>query len=453
MKQMVQGWIDFYVFVGLFLLFIYVLIKIKSTRVYKAYLNFHFLAMMWPLSHFTLIAALDSRVQWLLLMVAFVTISFLAYGWLIFTLLLSRRMNRLSITVKVWMVIPPVLSTIVMLTNPYHHLFVEVGDHGFAEREYGPLLSFIVIYSLIYFCMASILIIKLRRIQTDRSIHKQLNLYILGLIILSISGLVDVYLNVLAYPRYGIVPGTTSIGLLAAVCCFILALRSHGELTETSNDQQLLIDEMNEKNQDLHDKNEQLLKMQHELFEVNYKLEQMSVTDDLTQCFNRRFFYQHLLREIDIEQRYQMDFSVVIFDIDNFKSVNDAFGHPVGDAILVGLSELVRNTLRKSDVMARIGGEEFVLYLPYTAGQSALLMADRIREIVENHIFPTPKGNIQITISMGLVSVEQHLGSIADSKKFLEDIMIMGDKALYEAKKQGRNRIVVAPRIGNLILG
>ncbi|MEX2414973.1 MAG: diguanylate cyclase [Paenibacillaceae bacterium] len=446
---MVQGWIDFYVFVGLFLLFIYVLIKIKSTRAYKAYLNFQFLAMMWPLSQFTLPAALDSRVQWLLLLVSFVTISFLAYVWLIFTLVMSRRMNRLSLTVKVWLVIPPILSTVVMLTNPYHHLFVEAGDHGFAEREYGPLLSFIVLYSLIYFGVASFLIIKLRRIQTDRSNHKQLNLYILGLIIISISGLVDVYLNVWAYPRYGIIPGSTSIGLLAAVCCFILALRDYRELTDTSGDQQFLINEMNEKNRALLDQNEQLLKLQHELYEVNHKLEQMSVTDDLTQCFNRRFFYQHLIREIDIEQRYQMDFSIIMFDLDNFKSINDAYGHPVGDAVLVGLSELVRNTLRKSDILARIGGEEFVLYLPYTAGQSALRMAERIRDIVERHDFSIPKGSIRTTISMGLVSVEQHLDLIVDSKKFLENLMTIVDKVLYEAKEAGRNRIVAAPRIGD----
>jgi diguanylate cyclase (GGDEF)-like protein len=453
---MAQGWIDFYVFVGLFILFYYTLMMFKSTAVYKTYLTCHLLAMMWSLSQFLYVNAQNSHAQSMLFTLSFVSLAFLAYRWLMFSLVLSRRMHGLSRAVRVWLLVPPIFSAAAVITNPIHQLFVHHSPNG--ERVYGIVLGLIFLYSVIYVTIATFLIIRFKQTQIDM-VSKWRILFIIAPIIL------------IVFFIFTSVPGSASIGLLVTASYFIVALRRESELDESESDkvqrehvgyvfdenqvemildvanQQLLLHKMSEKNRVLFEKNQQLQRMQLELSEVNRRLEQMSVTDDLTQCYNRRFFYQHLMREIDIEQRYQRDFSILLFDVDNFKKINDKFGHSAGDAILVGMTDLIRNTLRRSDVLARIGGEEFALYLPYTATQSALRMGERIRDIIEHYPFSTPKGEIHITVSMGLVSVEKHLDSIMDSKKFLEELLSQADEALYEAKEEGRNRIVVANRI------
>jgi diguanylate cyclase (GGDEF)-like protein/PAS domain S-box-containing protein len=161
------------------------------------------------------------------------------------------------------------------------------------------------------------------------------------------------------------------------------------------------------------------------------KLEELSITDPLTKAFNRLRFMASLEAEIRRSKRYVASFSLVMFDIDHFKSINDNFGHDSGDRILVAITGLVQKEIRDTDVLARWGGEEFILLLPHTDGATAAEAAERIRLSLERHDFQ-PVGNV--TASFGVT--EYRAGEGTDT------LLKRVDAALYRAKEQGRNRVV-----------
>ncbi|MFT9497917.1 GGDEF domain-containing protein [Anaerosolibacter sp.] len=162
---------------------------------------------------------------------------------------------------------------------------------------------------------------------------------------------------------------------------------------------------------------------------VKDTLEYLVNYDGLTKLYNRRYFNEYLGREISVVERYAKDLSMIMFDIDHFKKVNDTYGHDIGDSVLKELSNLVQNHIRQSDMLARIGGEEFVVVAPETDGDCALLLSEKIRKIVEEHDFMHVG---KITISLGVTQFTQ--GDCSDS------IYKRADTALYKAKKNGRNR-------------
>ncbi|MFF2483355.1 diguanylate cyclase [Paenibacillus sp. NPDC058071] len=207
----------------------------------------------------------------------------------------------------------------------------------------------------------------------------------------------------------------------------------------------MLVEETNVQNELLQDRNRELMEMQDELSQANKKLQHMTITDSLTGCFNRRYLMQQLEHEVAVNVRYGIPFSIFLFDIDLFKSINDKHGHLVGDEVICGTADAVKGTLRLTDILARYGGEEFTVYLPHTNREQADLIADRVKEAVEhNHIY-TGNGTetVSVTISMGVVSVEQFDQSVLDNPKaFLRELLSQADAALYEAKYNGRNRIV-----------
>lgn len=207
----------------------------------------------------------------------------------------------------------------------------------------------------------------------------------------------------------------------------------------------LLVDETNSQNELLQERNQELLKMQEELFQVNKKLEYMAITDGLTGCYNRRYLLQQLEHELAVNVQYGIPFSIFLFDIDLFKSINDRYGHLVGDEVICATVEAVRGTLRAADILARYGGEEFTVYLPHTNREQADIIADMVKESVEQNVVKTGHGNqsVTVTISMGVVSVEQFdRQALDDPKAFLRELLAQADSALYEAKYSGRNRIV-----------
>jgi|GEM_PF-1581512 diguanylate cyclase (GGDEF)-like protein len=163
---------------------------------------------------------------------------------------------------------------------------------------------------------------------------------------------------------------------------------------------------------------------------------QMNITDYLTGIYNRRFFDKVLEQEIVRSRRKGNEFSVLFFDIDHFKKINDNYGHTVGDFILKALSELVQSKIRKSDIFARYGGEEFVVLLPETGERGAEILADKLRADVEYNVFKINGRQIQFTISIGLLVVK-HL----DEANY-DIIYKMSDDAMYKAKQQGRNRVI-----------
>ncbi len=207
----------------------------------------------------------------------------------------------------------------------------------------------------------------------------------------------------------------------------------------------LLVEETNRQNEQLQDRYRDLLLMQDELFQANKKLERMAITDGLTGCYNRRYLLQHLEQEVATNVRYGVPFSIFLFDLDHFKSINDRYGHLAGDEVLCSTVEAVRSALRMTDVLARYGGEEFTVYLPHTNREQADMIAERIMSAVESNQVVTGGGEqaIAVTISMGIISIESFEPSVADdSKAFLREMLAQADAALYEAKYNGRNRIV-----------
>lgn len=207
----------------------------------------------------------------------------------------------------------------------------------------------------------------------------------------------------------------------------------------------LLVDETNLQNELLQDRNRELLIMQDELFQANKKLEHMAITDGLTGCYNRRYLLQQLEHELAVNVQYGIPFSIFLFDIDLFKSINDKYGHLAGDEVICSTVEAVRSTLRAADILARYGGEEFTVYLPHTNREQADIIADMVKESVEHNVVMTGQGSqsVGVTISMGVVSVEQFdQRALDDPKAFLRELLAQADSALYEAKYSGRNRIV-----------
>jgi diguanylate cyclase (GGDEF)-like protein len=164
------------------------------------------------------------------------------------------------------------------------------------------------------------------------------------------------------------------------------------------------------------------------------KIKQVSDTDELTGSYNMRAFSAVLQRTFRQSVRYGHPFSVVMIDSDNLKQVNDKHGHESGNRLLQHLVRSIREQLRGSDVMARFGGDEFILLLPETSNTGALEMAERIRKAVESSRFDVRSGDTNITVSIGIASYP-------DDGPNLEIIVEKADKAMYRAKQNGRNRV------------
>jgi diguanylate cyclase len=157
--------------------------------------------------------------------------------------------------------------------------------------------------------------------------------------------------------------------------------------------------------------------------------------DGLTRVFNKRSFDEALQREVSRSQRYQRHLSLVLFDIDHFKRINDTRGHLAGDAVLRQLASLVLANVRREDIFARVGGEEFALLLPEVAGDGARTVAEKIRALVQRSTFRFEEQPIPVTASFGVASFEP------DSSLAPADLYRIADERLYQAKGGGRNRV------------
>lgn len=167
-------------------------------------------------------------------------------------------------------------------------------------------------------------------------------------------------------------------------------------------------------------------------YEEIYKL---TIFDGLTQAHNKRYFLEFLEREIARASRTNRPLSLVMFDIDHFKLINDTHGHLTGDAILKDLCARVRASVRKDELLARYGGEEFVVVLPEAPNEGAMEFAERIRRIVEAKPFFFEGDTIKVTISVGVSTTQ---GQIITPAQFIKE----ADENLYRAKRGGRNKVV-----------
>ena len=176
-----------------------------------------------------------------------------------------------------------------------------------------------------------------------------------------------------------------------------------------------------------------------ELQTANKKLRHLATKDGLTGLFNHRYFQEALDKEISRTVRYQKPLTLILFDIDHFKKVNDTHGHPAGDAVLKVISAIMLKTVRESDLVARYGGEEFAAILPETDLQGGAILAERLRRAVEAVDIPADGQSIKVTISLGVTTYNLSSGSTGKAA-----LVTAADKGLYHSKESGRNKLSIA---------
>jgi len=173
---------------------------------------------------------------------------------------------------------------------------------------------------------------------------------------------------------------------------------------------------------------------------LEQKLERLSITDELTGLYNLRYLLMKLDECAAETERYGATFSVASLDIDYFKSVNDRWGHPTGDRVLQGIAELLCQRTRRADIVARTGGEEFIVLMPRTGPDDARHLMETLRSELAEKVFTSDSGNdFSVTLSAGVASWSEHTGTVSH-------LLSACDQSLYAAKHAGRNRVLIDSR-------
>lgn len=171
-----------------------------------------------------------------------------------------------------------------------------------------------------------------------------------------------------------------------------------------------------------------------ELKMAKEKLMKMAITDELTGLFNRRYFMSRLNQEFERVKRYESIFTFIMIDIDFFKNINDTYGHLAGDNVLRSIADVMKKSLRISDTVGRIGGEEFAILLPETEIEDGIEIAERLRNKISTTGLGEEFNNLELTVSAGV--------SHSDLKDTtVDDVLHRSDVALYRAKETGRNSV------------
>ncbi|HNR88489.1 MAG TPA: diguanylate cyclase [Spirochaetota bacterium] len=215
----------------------------------------------------------------------------------------------------------------------------------------------------------------------------------------------------------------SSYELLARVDAHVELKRCRDNIVECNNRLNL---EIEYRKQIAHE-NEALL---NDLLNNNRRLENLAVTDSLTGLYNHNVIIDRLEGEVNMAHRYQTPLSVIMFDVDHFKRINDTYGHLIGDEVLVRISSVMRNRLRRVDVSGRYGGEEFLVILPHTEMKNGYFIADKLRKAVKDQQWS--RSGLEVTISGGIAEF---------SDENPRDLIEKADRLLYKAKEHGRNRI------------
>jgi diguanylate cyclase (GGDEF)-like protein/PAS domain S-box-containing protein len=183
-------------------------------------------------------------------------------------------------------------------------------------------------------------------------------------------------------------------------------------------------------NEDITSRKEAEEKIKH----LNAGLELLAMTDYLTSLYNRRYFMQRGVEEVKRARRNRQPLALLMMDVDQFKKVNDTYGHEAGDMVLQQIAAALKSSLRETDVLGRIGGEEFAILLPNTSLEEAGLLAERVRQSIANKPFEIPGALLAVTISIGVTV-------ITDSILVIDDMLRKADAAMYQAKHRGRNQV------------
>jgi two-component system cell cycle response regulator len=173
--------------------------------------------------------------------------------------------------------------------------------------------------------------------------------------------------------------------------------------------------------------------LKNDLKKLHARMVELSTLDPLTQLPNRRYFDEALQKEFERASRHKTEGGLIMIDVDHFKDINDTYGHLCGDIVLKETGKLLNNQKRVNDLVCRYGGEEFAVFLPNTDMDGLVIYCEKIRRTVEKHIFRYQLEKLHITISLGFTS---SVG--AESPR---EMIAQADKALYQAKEKGRNRV------------
>jgi diguanylate cyclase (GGDEF)-like protein len=180
------------------------------------------------------------------------------------------------------------------------------------------------------------------------------------------------------------------------------------------------------------------IRLKHQLDEVTNKLQMLAITDELTSLHNVRYFNERLSIEFERARRYNTPLSCIMVDVDYFKEINDEYGHITGDDVLRKIAQIIKQTVRTSDLTARYGGDEFALLLPQTDLEKSRLLAERIKQSVHEYNFSDASREMpNISISLGVCTFPHH------NIKQKKDLVKLADEALYAAKQEDRNRVEV----------
>jgi diguanylate cyclase (GGDEF)-like protein len=169
--------------------------------------------------------------------------------------------------------------------------------------------------------------------------------------------------------------------------------------------------------------------------EYHEEIYRLTIIDGLTGIYNKRYFLEHLDRELARSARHRRPLSLVVFDVDRFKEINDRFGHLAGDHVLREVTACLKTVVRKEELFARFGGDEFMLILPETLAAGALEVAERLRQLTENHPFACDGTPSPVTVSVGVYTTDGSETLNAD------DMVKRADQLLYKAKNNGRNQV------------
>jgi diguanylate cyclase (GGDEF)-like protein len=174
-----------------------------------------------------------------------------------------------------------------------------------------------------------------------------------------------------------------------------------------------------------------------ELVRLQNELKLLASTDPMTKLYNRRFFIQTSEHIVELAKRDKQEVALIMIDIDRFKTINDTYGHAIGDKVIVEFSKILKEVQRKSDIVCRFGGEEFVALLPKTDSDGAKIVAEKIREKTESTTLQLLNSELRFTVSLGISTIK------IESEISIESALQRADTALYRAKNSGRNRAIL----------
>lgn len=174
------------------------------------------------------------------------------------------------------------------------------------------------------------------------------------------------------------------------------------------------------------------------LEKLNNELVELSNRDPMTHLYNRRYFSEVSSKMLNLANRSNHTLSAIVLDIDNFKDINDNYGHAIGDKVIIATARSLENNVRKSDIVSRFGGEEFVILLYNVSLENLEIIAEKIRENIEELEIETNNDLIEFTISLGATQYDSNL-----DVNNIEYTLNRADKALYEAKETGKNKVIV----------